>query len=133
MKTGADALGTAENMSMSGKHENETGCPRYGQKLVRERKTLDSMSSVQLKTSPGAQNMKTGPDALGTAENMFGSGKHEKLNETPLVRPKTSKETQNMKMGTTSSVTLKTSPGAQYKKTGPDALGSAINDSGRAK
>jgi hypothetical protein len=25
----------------------------------------------------GAQNMKTGPDALGTAENEFGSAKHE--------------------------------------------------------
>jgi hypothetical protein len=40
MKTGPDALGTAEN-------------------------------------SPGAQNIKMGPDALGTAENESGHAKHE--------------------------------------------------------
>jgi uncharacterized protein YjbJ (UPF0337 family) len=27
--------------------------------------------------SPGAQNMKTGPDVLGSAENEFGSAKHD--------------------------------------------------------
>jgi hypothetical protein len=32
---------------------------------------------VQPKTSPGAQNMKTGPDAHGTAENESGGAKHE--------------------------------------------------------
>jgi hypothetical protein len=30
------------------------------------------MTSVSLKASLGAQNMKTGPDALGTAENVSG-------------------------------------------------------------
>jgi hypothetical protein len=29
------------------------------------------------KMSPGAQNVKTGRDALGTAENEFGSAKYE--------------------------------------------------------
>jgi hypothetical protein len=38
------------------------------------------MTSVSLKTISGAQNMKTGPDALGTAENEFGRAKQE--NET---------------------------------------------------
>jgi hypothetical protein len=31
-KTGPDALGTAENMSDSGKHENKTRRPWYGRK-----------------------------------------------------------------------------------------------------
>jgi hypothetical protein len=39
MKTGPDALGTAENKSRSGKLENGTRCPRYRRKRVRERKT----------------------------------------------------------------------------------------------
>jgi hypothetical protein len=33
-----------------------------------------------IETSPGAQNMKSGPDALGTAENESWSAEHE--NET---------------------------------------------------
>jgi hypothetical protein len=35
------------------------------------------MPSVPQKTSPGVQNMKMGPDALGTAEIESGSAKHE--------------------------------------------------------
>jgi hypothetical protein len=52
--------------------------------------------------SMSAQNMKTGPDAVGTAENESGSAKHE--NGTA----------QNLKMG-------------------PDALGTVKNGSGSAK
>jgi hypothetical protein len=37
------------------------------------------MPSEPSKTSWGAQNMKTGPDTLGTAENESGRAKHEKL------------------------------------------------------
>jgi hypothetical protein len=33
--------------------------------------------SVPAKTSLGAQNMKVGPDTLGTGENESGSAKHE--------------------------------------------------------
>jgi hypothetical protein len=58
MKTGPNALGTAEKESGSAKHDNGT-------------------RSVRTKTGSGAQNMKTGPDALSTAENEFGSAKHE--------------------------------------------------------
>jgi hypothetical protein len=32
---------------------------------------------------PGVQNKKMGPDALGTAENMSGSGKHENKTRRP--------------------------------------------------
>jgi hypothetical protein len=39
MKTGIDALGTAENMSGSAKHENGTRRPPHRQKHDRERKT----------------------------------------------------------------------------------------------
>jgi hypothetical protein len=51
MKTGPDALGTAE-------------------------------------TSPGRQNIKIGPDALGNAENEYGSAKHENWTRHPRYRRK---------------------------------------------
>jgi hypothetical protein len=54
MKPGSDALGTFKNESKSAKHENWT------------------QPSVPPKMSPRAQNIKTGPDALGTAQNEFG-------------------------------------------------------------
>jgi hypothetical protein len=104
MKTGPDSLGTAENDFGRAKHENWTRHPPYCEKLVRECKirkrepaTLvppkvspgtvenetgranrenDTRKRV-LKTCPGAQNMKMGFDALRTAKNMSGSGKHE--------------------------------------------------------
>jgi hypothetical protein len=77
MKMGPDELVTAEIECGRARLENETRRPRYHRKPVRARKTLkqDPMPSVPSKTSPGAQNMKTGPDALGTAENEFGSAK----------------------------------------------------------
>jgi hypothetical protein len=85
MKMKPDALGNAENESGSAKHDNENRRPRYRRKRVRERKTLkrDSMPSVSPKTCPGAKNIKTGSDALGTAENESGSAKQEKGNRRP--------------------------------------------------
>jgi hypothetical protein len=64
MKTLPDALGTVENVSGNAKHENGSGRRRYHRKQVRERKTLkrDPTLSIQPKTSPGAQNIKTGAD-----------------------------------------------------------------------
>jgi hypothetical protein len=64
--------------------------------------------------SLGAQNKKTGPDAVGTTKNMSMRGKHEKGIGRPSVLPKTSPEAQNI-------------------KTGPDALNTAENEYGRAK
>jgi hypothetical protein len=43
---------------------------------------------VPSKMSPGAQNMKNGPDTLGTAQNVFGSAKHEKWTRLPQYWPK---------------------------------------------
>jgi hypothetical protein len=60
MKTGADALGTAE--------------------------------SVLPKTCPRAQNMKTGPEALGTAENESGHAKNENETLHPPYRRKRVRE-----------------------------------------
>jgi hypothetical protein len=77
MKKKPNPLGTAEN---------EFGSEK---KLKR-----DLTPSVRLKIRSGAQNIKTGPDALGTAENESESAKHEK---------------------------------------GPDALGTAETESGSAK
>jgi hypothetical protein len=76
------------NESGSAKHENENRRPRYSRKRVWERKTLkrDSTSSVPLKMSPGAQNMKTGPDVLDTAENESGSAKLENGTRRPRYR-----------------------------------------------
>jgi hypothetical protein len=45
----------------------------------------------------GRQNMKTGPDALGTAENESGSAKTGKRDSTPWLEPKISPGAQNMK------------------------------------
>jgi hypothetical protein len=85
MKTGLDALGTAENESGHAKHENMTPHPPYRRKQVRERKTkkLEPTPSVPPKMSPGVQNKKTGPDALGTAKNVYGSAKHENRTRRP--------------------------------------------------
>jgi hypothetical protein len=62
MKTGPDALGTAENEFGSAKLENGTRRPLHHRKCVLERKTrkLELMSYVHPKMSSGAQNMKNG-------------------------------------------------------------------------
>jgi hypothetical protein len=85
MKTGPDALDTAENESRSAKNENGTRRPRYRRKQVRQRKAwkLDLTPSETPKMSTGAQNMKTGPDAVGTAKNEYGDAKHEKGTRRP--------------------------------------------------
>jgi hypothetical protein len=70
MKTGPDALGTAENESGRARHENENRRPRY-------RRKRDSTHLVPPKTSTGVQNMKTGHDALGAAENESVRAKNE--------------------------------------------------------
>jgi hypothetical protein len=79
MKTGRDALGTTENEFGNAKHENGTRRPRYHRKYVWERKTRkqDTKPPVPPKMSPGAQNMKMGPDAHGTTENEIESEKKE--------------------------------------------------------
>jgi hypothetical protein len=69
---------------------------------------------VPSKTSPRAQNMKLGPDALGTAENESRRAKHENGSPTPTVPSKMS-------------------PGAQNMETGPDALSTSEHESGRSK
>jgi hypothetical protein len=83
MKTGPDARGIVENESGSAKHENGTRRPRKRRKQVREHKTRkwNPTPSIQPKTCPGAQNMKTGPDTLATAVNEYMYAKHE--NGTP--------------------------------------------------
>jgi hypothetical protein len=117
MKTGPDALEIAENESGRTKYEHWTKRPPHRRKRDRERKTFkwDRTPSVPPKMSSGAQNMKTGLDALDTAENESGSAKHQNGTQYPLaVRPKMSSGVQNM-------------------KTVADALGTTENESGRAK
>jgi hypothetical protein len=94
MKTGPDALYSAENESGSAKHENGTGCLRYHQIRAREGKIRkwDPTPSVPPKMSPGAQNRKTGPDAPGTAENEYGSAKQENQIGRPWYRRKRVRE-----------------------------------------
>jgi hypothetical protein len=84
MKKVPATLGTAENESGSAKHENGTQRPRYRRKLVRERRTgkQNPTPSVSPKKGPGADNMKTGFDALGTAENESGRAEHENWTDT---------------------------------------------------
>jgi hypothetical protein len=90
MKTGTDALSTAENESERAKHESGTRRPRYRRKRVRESKTLKRYPtpSEPPKTSPGAQNMKTRTDALNTAENEYGRAKYENGTRRPRYRRK---------------------------------------------
>jgi hypothetical protein len=151
MKTGPDALGIAENESGSIKHENGTRRPRYRQKRVRGCKTIkrDPNSPEQPNTSPSAQNKKTGPDALGTAENESGHAKHENGTGLPRYHRKRVRERKTLKLDTTPSVppkicpgakkdptpsvSPKTSLGAQNMKTGPEDLGTDENESGRIK
>jgi hypothetical protein len=79
MKTGLDALEIVENEIGNAKHENETRRHRHRRKRVRQLKTekWDTTLSRLSKISPRAQNMKTGPDAVGTDENESESAKHE--------------------------------------------------------
>jgi hypothetical protein len=155
MKTGRDALVTAENDSRRAKHENGTRRPRYRRKRVRVRKTRnqDPTPSVPTKMSTGAQNRKTGHNAFGTAENEFGSAEQEngtrcaryrrkqvrtraiRENGTrrPLYRRKRVRRRKTRKQEPTPSVPSKTNPDVQNMKTGPDALGAVKKESGRAK
>jgi hypothetical protein len=127
MKTGTDIPGAVENELGRAKHENRTRRPWYHQKWVRGRKTWkkDPTPSVPSKTSPGAQNIKTGPDALGTVENI------------KTWRPRYCKKwvwpRQTLKRDPKPSVLSKTNPCAQNMKTGPDTLSTVENESGRVK
>jgi hypothetical protein len=135
MKTGPDALGTAENVSGSAKYEKGIWCPRYRWKWIRERKTLerDPAPTVPPKMSSGAQNMKTRPGSLGTAEKMSGSAKHENATWRPWYRRKQVRGRKTWKRDLTTSVPPKMSPGAQNMKKEPDAIGTAENEFGSAK
>jgi hypothetical protein len=151
MKTEPNALGTAEKDSGRAKQQNGTRRPRYRRKNVRERKTLgregtpsvspkmshDAQNKktgpealVPPKTSMGAQNMNMGPDDLGTVENESGRAKHENGSRRPRYRKKGVRARKTRKWVPTPSKLSKMSPGGQNKKTRPDALGTAENDSG---
>jgi hypothetical protein len=90
MQTGPDAHGIVENEYGGAKHENETRRTQYCSKRFLERKKLkrDPAPMVPPKTSSGAQNMKTGPDYHGTAENEYGSANHENENRRTRYRRK---------------------------------------------
>jgi hypothetical protein len=66
----------------------------------------DPMPSVPSETSPGAQNMKTGPDALGTIEKLVRARKIRKRDPTPSVQSKSSQGAQNMKTETSALGTI---------------------------
>jgi hypothetical protein len=129
LKKGPDALGTAENEYGSVKHENGTRRLRYRRKLVRERKIRkrDPSPPISPKMSLGAQNIKTGPDALGTAENESLSTIHENGTRRPQHRRKRVREQKTRKRDPSPPLLSKTSPRAQNMKTGPDVLGTAEN------
>jgi hypothetical protein len=132
MKTRPDAFGTAENESEHAKHENGTRHPRYRRKRLLERKTWkrDPTPSVPPKMSLGTQNMKTGPDALGTVENESGHTKHENETRRPRYCLKWVRKRKTWKRDPTPSLPSKMSPGAQNMKTGPGALGTVENEFG---
>jgi hypothetical protein len=90
MKTGPEDRGTAENESKIAKLENGTRRPPYREKRLWERKTLKRhpAPSFPLKMSPEAQNIKTGPDALGTAKKYSQRAKYENKTRRPRNRRK---------------------------------------------
>jgi hypothetical protein len=75
----------------------------------------------------GAQNKKTGDDALGTAENEYGRAKLENRTRRPRYRRKLVRSRKSGKRDPTPSVSPKTSPGAQNLKTGLEVLGITEN------
>jgi hypothetical protein len=81
----------------------------------------------------GAQNMKTGHDAPGIAENESGSAKHEKGTRYPPYRRKHVRDRKTCKVDPTPSLPPQMSLGAQSMKTRPDALATAENAYGDAK
>jgi hypothetical protein len=130
-KMGHDALGTAGNEFESAKHENGTRRCWYCRKWVWEHKTRkrDSTPSVPPKMTPGAQNIKSGLDALGTAEIESWSAKHENGTQCLRYSQEQVRERKTRKRDPTQSVPPKTGLGAQNMKTRPDALGTAENAS----
>jgi hypothetical protein len=62
-----------------------------------------STPSVPPKTSPGAQNMKTGPNALGTAEHESERAKYENRTRRTRHRRKLVRERKTWKMDPTPS------------------------------
>jgi hypothetical protein len=89
--------------------------------------------SVPPKTSSGAQNMKTGPDALGITENESENAKHENGTRRPRYRLKRVRMRKTLQWDPTLSVQPKMSAGGKNIKTGPDALSTAQIESGSAK
>jgi hypothetical protein len=83
--------------------------------------------------SAGAQNMKTDPDALGSAEMESGRAKHENGTRRLRYRRKRVRTGKTLKRHPTPSVLLKMSPEEQNMKTGPNALSTPKNENGRAK
>jgi hypothetical protein len=75
------------------------------------------------------QNMKMRPDALGTAENEFGSAKYENGTRRPRYRRKRVRERKTLKRDPTASVPPKMSSGAQNMKTVQDTFGTVEKES----
>jgi hypothetical protein len=121
MKTGHDALDTAENECGSVKHENGSWRPPYRRKRVRELKIWkrDLSSSVPPKKNSGAQNMNTGADAHGTAENESGSAKHKNKSLCPPHRQKHVWKRKTWKRDWTPSVPSKMSTARKIWKRDP--------------
>jgi hypothetical protein len=79
--------------------------------------------------SPGAQNMKMGPDALGTTENYSNSVKHDNRTRRPSPPPKMSMGSENMKTGHDAICTTTNEPGsAKHENCSPDALDTVQNE-----
>jgi hypothetical protein len=77
--------------------------------------------------------MKTGPDALSTVENESGSAKHENGTRRTRHRRKRFRELKTRKWDPTPLAPPKTSSGAQNKKKGLVAPGTAEDESVSAK
>jgi hypothetical protein len=83
--------------------------------------------------STGAQNLKIGPNALGTAKNEFRSAKHANETRRPQYHPKLVRERKTWKRNPRAFSTPENETWAQNMKMGSDALCTSETESGSAK
>jgi hypothetical protein len=135
LKSEHDALGTAENES--GVQNMKTGPDDLGTAPktspgAKNKKTVHDAPGTAEKEF-GTQNIKTGPDALEIAEDESERAKQENVTRRPRYRRNRVRARKTGKRDPTPSILPKMSSGAQNMKMGPDALGTAENNTRCAK
>jgi hypothetical protein len=135
LKTRPQAHGTAKNEFGVQNLKIKPDALDIVKKWVQERETwnLDPTPSIPSKMSPGAQNLKTRPNAPDNAENESGSTELENWIRGHRYRRKWVWWHRTWKLDPVPHVALKMSSGAQNLKTRHDTYGIAENKSESTK